>query len=114
VNDNRTLLKSRSRTGLTAKPKRAAWVLRLYIAGRTTRALMAFDNLRLICEQRLKGKYRIEVIDVIKKPQRARLDQIVAIPTLVRKLPRPVRNIIGDLSDTEGVLVGLNLVTRSA
>src|SRR5262245_155514 len=83
--------------------------LRLYVAGKTPRSLLAIENLKRICEEYLKGKYRIEVIDLLEKPQLARGDQILAIPTLVRKLPMPIRKIIGDLSNTERVLVGLNL-----
>jgi circadian clock protein KaiB len=90
-----------------AKSRSDKWVLRLYVAGQTPKAVTAFNNLKLICEEQLKGKYHIEVIDILKNPQLARDDQILAIPTLVRKLPLPVRNIIGDLSDTERVLVGL-------
>ncbi len=92
--------------------KAAAWELRLYIAGKTSRALRAFQNLQRICEEHMAGKYRIEVIDLLKQPRLARGDQIVAVPTLVRKLPVPVRKIIGDLSDTERVLVGLDLRRR--
>lgn len=83
--------------------------LRLYVAGQTPKSLVAFSNLKKICETHLKGRYRIEVIDLVERPQLSRGDQIVAIPTLVRKLPVPVRKIIGDLSDTERVLVGLDL-----
>ena len=86
-----------------------AWDLRLYIAGQTPRSIAALTNLKRICEQYLKGKYRIEVIDLLVNPQLSRDDQIVAIPTLVRKLPVPIRKIIGDLSDTERTLVGLQL-----
>jgi circadian clock protein KaiB len=86
-----------------------SWELRLYVAGQTPRALTAFANLKKICEEHLKGKYRIEVIDLLKNPQLASGDQIFALPTLVRKLPVPVRKIIGDLSNTERVLVGLDL-----
>lgn len=86
------------------------WVLRLYVAGQTAKSLTAFNNLKLICEEQLKGKYHIEVIDLLKKPQLARDNQILALPTLVRKLPLPVRNIIGDLSNTQRVLVGLDLI----
>jgi circadian clock protein KaiB len=89
------------------------WELRLYVAGQTPNCLLAFDNLRKICEEHLAGKYRIEVIDLLKNPQLSRGDQILAIPTLVRKLPEPVRKIIGDLSNTERVLVGLDLRPRS-
>ncbi len=85
------------------------WELRLYVAGQTPKSLQAFANLKQICEEHLAGKYRIEVIDLLKNPQLAKGDQILALPTLVRKLPEPVRRIIGDLSDTERVLVGLNL-----
>jgi len=85
------------------------WELRLYVAGQTPRSLTAFANLQQICEEHLKGRYRIEVIDLVERPQLSKGDQILAIPTLVRKLPEPVRKIIGDLSDTERVLVGLDL-----
>jgi len=85
------------------------WNLRLYVAGQTSRSVAAFANLKKICEQHLKGKYTIEVIDLLKNPKLAKGDQILALPTLVRKLPQPVRKIIGDLSDTERVLVGLDL-----
>ena len=88
------------------------WELRLYVAGQTPRAVTAFANLKKICEQHLAGLYHIEVIDLLKQPQLARGDQIVAVPTLVRKLPEPVRKIIGDLSNTERVLVGLDLRER--
>lgn len=96
-----------------AKPKTRvsgkAWELRLYVAGQTPRSLAAFANLKKICEDKLTGHYHIEVVDLLKKPQLASDDQILAIPTLVRKLPPPLRKIIGDLSNTERVLVGLNL-----
>jgi len=87
----------------------AAVVLRLYVAGQTPKSLAALSNLRRICTEHLEGKYRIEVIDLVKNPQLAQGDQILAIPTLVRKLPPPIRKIIGDLSNTGRVLVGLNL-----
>src|SRR5436853_3576938 len=83
--------------------------LRLYVAGQTAKSLAAFANLKKVCEEHLAGKYKIEVIDLLKNPQLAKGDQIVAIPTLVRKLPEPIRKIIGDLSNTERVLVGLQL-----
>lgn len=86
------------------------WVLRLYVAGQTPKAITAFTNLKKICDEQLEGKYTIEVIDLLINPQRGNEDQILALPTLVRKLPVPVRKIIGDLSNTERVLVGLNLV----
>jgi circadian clock protein KaiB len=86
------------------------WVLRLYVAGKTPKALTAFTNLKKICEEQLNGKYSIEVIDLEINPQLSVEYQILALPTLVRKLPTPVRKIIGDLSDTERVLVGLDLL----
>jgi circadian clock protein KaiB len=87
------------------------WNLRLYVAGRTTRSVAALSNLEAICEQHLAGKYHIEVVDLLENPQLASGDQILAVPTLVRKLPPPVKKIIGDLSKTERVLVGLDLRT---
>ena len=90
------------------------WVLRLYIAGQTPRAIAALNNLKLICGEQLKGKYHLKVIDLLKNPQLARHDQILAVPTLVRKLPPPVRNIVGDLSNKERVLVGLDLIEDRA
>lgn len=89
--------------------RQAEWELRLYIAGETPKAVAAFANLQRICEEYLKGKYRIEVIDLMKNPKLARGDQILAIPTLVRKLPTPVKKIIGDLANEQRVLVGLDL-----
>lgn len=85
------------------------WELRLYVAGQTPKSIQAFANLKRICEEHLKGKYKIEIVDLLENPKLARGDQILAIPTLVRKLPPPVRKIIGDLSDTERVLVGLDI-----
>jgi circadian clock protein KaiB len=89
-----------------------SWELRLYVAGATPRAIAALDNLKKICEEHLAGKYRIEVIDLLQNPQLARGDQILAVPALVRKLPVPVRKIIGDLSNEQRVLVGLDLRPR--
>lgn len=83
--------------------------LRLYVAGQTPKSIRAFDNLKVLCEERLKGRYQIEVIDLLENPHMARGNQIVALPTLVVKLPHPVRQIIGDLSNTDRVLVGLAL-----
>jgi len=83
--------------------------LRLYVAGQTPKSLAALANLNKICKEHLQGRYKLSVIDLIKKPQLAQGDQILAIPTLVRKLPVPIRKIIGDLSNLERVLVGLNL-----
>ncbi len=93
-------------------PARKEWELRLYIAGKTPRALKALKNLEHICEEHLAGRYHIEIIDLLETPVLAKGDQIVAVPTLVRRLPEPVRKIIGDLSNTERVLVGLNLRER--
>lgn len=84
-----------------------SWLLRLYIAGQTPRSIAALNNLKVICEDELKGKYRIEVIDLARKPELAKENQIFAIPTLVRQIPVPIRKIIGDLSDKHRVLVGL-------
>lgn len=92
--------------------KPSAWVLRLYIAGQTSKSLAAISNLRRMCEEHLDGRYTIEIIDLLKMPQLAEGDKIVAIPTLIRKLPEPLRRIIGDLSDTEKTLVGLQLKNR--
>src|SRR5437763_14457861 len=103
-------------SGKTAKNRKAdkgdaeeVWDLRLYTAGQTPKSIAAIKNLKRICEQHLPGRYNIEVIDLMANPRLAKDDQIVAIPTLVRKLPDPVRKIIGDLSDTERTLVGLQL-----
>jgi len=86
-----------------------SYILRLYVAGQTRKSLTAFANLKKICEEHLRGRYRIEVIDLRENPQLAKGDQILAIPTLVRQLPPPLKKIIGDLSNTEKVLVGLDL-----
>ncbi|WP_018612125.1 circadian clock KaiB family protein [Segetibacter koreensis] len=85
------------------------WELRLYVAGKTTKSVAALNNLNKLCEEYLKGKYIIEVIDLLQHPQLAEGDQIFAIPTLVKKVPEPIRKIIGDLSNEEKVLVGLNI-----
>ena len=94
------------------KPSGEMWNLRLYVAGQTPKSVIAFSNLKKLCEEHLAGKYSIEVVDLVKSPQLAKGDQIVAIPTLVRKLPEPMRKIIGDLSNTVRVLVGLDLRPR--
>jgi circadian clock protein KaiB len=86
------------------------WLLRLYVAGQTPKSLVALANLQRLCEDHLKGHYTIEVIDLVVTPRLARDDQILAIPTLVRRLPKPMHRIIGDLSNTERVLAGLNLI----
>jgi circadian clock protein KaiB len=89
--------------------KEMKWELRLYVAGKTEKSVTALTNLKKYCEEHLKGQYKIEVIDLLEKPQLAEGDQILAIPTLVRKVPEPIRKIIGDLSNEEKVLVGLNI-----
>jgi circadian clock protein KaiB len=91
------------------KASRDIWDLRLYVAGTTARSIAAAENLRRLCEEHLRGKYRIEVVDLLAHPQLAKGDQIVAIPTLVRKIPQPIRKVIGDLSNEERTLVGLQL-----
>jgi circadian clock protein KaiB len=102
--------KSSVRKSRPAKTSRREFYrLRLYIAGQTPNSIAAIANLKKICEDKLKGKYRIEVVDLLKKPQLAKGDQIIAIPTLVRRLPAPVKKIIGNLSRTESVVVGLDI-----
>lgn len=88
-----------------------SWMLRLYIAGKTPKSVVALANLKKLCEEQLPGQYQLEVIDLIEHPERAKIDQIVAIPTLVRKLPPPLKRMIGDLSDKDRVIVGLELDT---
>jgi circadian clock protein KaiB len=97
-----------------ANPQNSAWLLRLYVAGQTPKSVTAFANLKKICADYLEDKYSIELIDLLENPQLARGDQIVAIPTLVRNLPAPMRKIIGDLSNTERVLIGLDLCPTPA
>jgi len=96
----------------TPSPAAPAYQLRLYVAGQTPKSVLAFGNLKQICEEHLQGRYEIEIIDLLKNPQLARGDQILAVPTLVRRLPEPIKKIIGDLSNTERVLVGLDLRAR--
>src|ERR1022692_1704684 len=96
------------------KPPNVKRDLRVYVGGENAKSLQAFANLKQICEQHLAGQYHLEVIDLLKNPQLAKGDQILALPTLVRKLPEPVRKIIGDLSNTERVLVGLDLLPRTS
>jgi circadian clock protein KaiB len=96
-----------------AKDKNDAYVLRLYIAGKTPKSVAALNNLKEICEEHLAGRYTLQVVDLLENPKLARGDQILAIPTLVRKLPLPMRRIIGDLSNTERVLVGLDLRSKT-
>jgi len=102
-----TKAKSNGHEVQTEEPK--LWQLRLYVAGQSPKSVAAFANLKRLCEEHLAGEFEIEVIDLIENPRLAKDDQIVAIPTLVRKLPQPIRKIIGDLSDTERTLVGLQL-----
>jgi len=99
----------RKRGGAKPDSTEEIWNLRLYVAGQTSKSIAAFANLKNICEKHLAGKYRIEVIDLLKNPQLAKGDQIIAVPTLVRKLPEPLKKIIGDLANTERVLVGLDI-----
>ena len=93
----------------TASANPEVWELRLYVAGKTPKSVAAFENLKTLCEEHLPGKYQIEVVDLLAHPQLAKGDQIFAIPTLVRKLPQPIRKVIGDLSNVERTLVGLQL-----
>jgi circadian clock protein KaiB len=99
-------------SGMPKSSNPEKWQLRLYVAGQTPKSIAAFTNLKNICEEYLKGKYSIEVVDLLENPKLAKGDQILAIPTLVRRLPPPLRKIIGDLSNTERVLVGLNLYRK--
>lgn len=105
--------KTKKNTRVFQEPETEAsgeiWKLRLYVAGQTPNSLTAFENLKKICEQHLEGKYQIEVIDLFLNPQLAKGDQIIAVPTLIRHLPTPVKKIIGNLSNTEKVLIGLDL-----
>jgi circadian clock protein KaiB len=96
-------------SGTPRRRSRALWELRLYVAGMTPTSIRAFENLKKLCEEHLHGIYSIQVIDLLERPMLARGDQIIAVPTLVRRLPTPVKKIIGDLSNTERVLVGLDL-----
>jgi len=100
--------KRRTSESLTDK-KGERWMLKLYVAGETPRSIAAYDNLKRLCEEQLTGHYTIEVIDLLKHPRLAKDDQILAIPTVVRKLPPPLRRVIGDLSNADRVLVGLDL-----
>jgi circadian clock protein KaiB len=103
----------RSRKPRKARPTAGFFDLRLYVAGQTARSIAALVNLKRICDEHLEGRYRIEVIDLLERPQLARGDQILALPTLVRKLPEPIRRLVGDLSDTERALVGLDIRPRA-
>jgi circadian clock protein KaiB len=102
--------KTQTKTKTVSAPSaQKAWELRLYVAGQTSKSVAAFANLKKICEEHLAGEYHIEVVDLLENPRLAQADQIFAIPTLVRRLPEPVRKIIGDLANTERTLVGLQL-----
>jgi circadian clock protein KaiB len=104
--------RKRARPARPGPARKEIWALRLYVAGKTPKSLAALENLKKICEEHLAGRYRLEVIDLLLEPQLAKGDQIIALPTLVRKLPQPVRKIIGDLSNIERVLVGLDIRPR--
>jgi len=97
----------------TRKKQNDSWDLRLYVAGQTPKSITALANLKRICQEHLQEKYNIEITDLVRNPQLARKDQILAIPTLVRNLPQPIKKIIGDLSNTEKVLLGLEVRARS-
>lgn len=112
MNKNETVV-LRAGKPKTVKTKRSNWELRLYVAGQTKNSLHAFANLKDICDEYLAGDYKIEVIDLLKNPQLAKGDQIFAVPTLVKKIPLPIRKIIGDLSNKEKVLVGLEIRPKS-
>jgi circadian clock protein KaiB len=109
VKRSRAETKSLDELAATGTAEPDVWDLRLYVAGKTARSVAAFENLKRLCEEHLRGKYRIEVVDLLVHPQLAKGDQIVAIPTLVRKIPPPIRKVIGDLSNEERTLVGLQL-----
>ena len=104
--------KKKTKSAKAKKPAAERWELRLYVAGETPRCVEAFTHLKKLCEEHLEGRYSIEVVDLLKNPTLAAGDQIIAIPTLVRKLPAPMKKIIGDLSNTERVVVGLNLTAK--
>ncbi|HEX4613147.1 MAG TPA: circadian clock KaiB family protein [Urbifossiella sp.] len=103
------MIASSNDTPAAPEPATDIWELRLYVAGKTPKSVAAFENLKRMCEEHLPGRYRIEVVDLIENPRLAKEDEIVAIPTLVRKLPDPIRRVIGDLSNVEKTLVGLQL-----
>jgi circadian clock protein KaiB len=99
----------RTKTTAAEKPAEEFWNLRLYVAGQSSKCVAAVRNLNRFCEEHLAGRYRIEVIDLLENPRLARDDQILAIPTLVRKIPEPLRKIVGDLSSAERMLIGFDL-----
>lgn len=104
-----TARKASKRVAKAIEEEDKVWRLRLYVAGQTPKSLTAFSNLKALCEQHLAGQYEIEVVDLLREPQQAMADQIVALPTLVRKLPEPIKRVIGDLSNVERVKIGLDL-----
>ena len=104
--------KSATRESAPRKAESNRYVLRLYVAGQTPKSVDAITNIRKICEENLKGRYRLDVIDLYQQPQLAQDEQIIAVPTLIKKLPLPLRRIIGDMSDTERMLVGLDLLKK--
>ena len=107
----KTAAKSRApaRAQAPRRPGGKSWTLRLYVAGQTPRSLTAFSNLKRLCEEQIAGQYQIEIIDLMKDPELAQRDQIMAIPTLVRKLPAPIKRVIGDLSNAQRVMIGIDL-----
>ncbi len=109
MNVNKAIKRVNRHQATTSGPEEEMWNLRLYVAGQTAKSITAIANLKKIAEEHLAGRYRIEVVDILNNPQLAKDDQIVALPTLIRKLPPPMRKIIGDLSKTERVLIGLDL-----
>lgn len=109
TNSKRKAVPAPAKKAVPAPAKAVVWNLRLYVAGQTPRSVVAFANLKRLCEEHLKDRYTIEVVDLFEQPRVAKDDQILAIPTLVRKLPAPIRKIIGDLSNMERVLVAMDL-----
>lgn len=107
--DNGSTIKAGRRANAATKVKQDVWILRLYVAGQSPNSVAALANLKRICEEHLQGRYKLEVVDLVKNPQLARGDQIVAVPTAVRRLPPPMKKIIGDLSNTARTLVGMDL-----
>ncbi len=105
-------MKQDRRRKSAAKSAEEIWILKLYVAGQTPKSIAAFANLKEICDEHLAGKYRIEIVDLMKNPRLAKGDQIIAVPTLVRQLPPPVKKLIGDLANTERVLVGLDVQSK--
>jgi circadian clock protein KaiB len=103
----------RKKAGSPPDSERESWILKLYVAGQTPKSLAAFANLKKICEEHLRGQYTIEIVDLLENPKLAKGDQIIAVPTLVRQLPPPVKKIIGDLADKERVLIGLDIRSGS-